>query len=94
MALAMKPSLMLLDEPTAGMTRDETNQTAEIIIEISKATTIVVIEHDIQFIRRIARLITVMHFGSVLTEGSLEKIENDERVRNVYLGKEYETFRA
>lgn len=88
MTLAMEPSLLLLDEPTAGMTRDETKKTAEIIRGISNVTTIIIIEHDIQFIREISRKITVMHNGSILTEGPLEQVENDERVRNVYLGKE------
>jgi len=88
MTLAMEPSLLLLDEPTAGMTRDETKKTAEIIRSISNVTTIIIIEHDIQFIREISRKITVMHNGSILTEGPLEQIENDERVINVYLGKE------
>ncbi|MBM3283286.1 ATP-binding cassette domain-containing protein [Candidatus Gottesmanbacteria bacterium] len=88
MTLAMEPSLLLLDEPTAGMTRDETKKTAEIIRGISNVTTIIIIEHDIQFIREVSRKITVMHNGSILTEGPLEQIENDERVRNVYLGKE------
>jgi urea transport system ATP-binding protein len=88
MTLAMEPSLLLLDEPTAGMTRDETKKTAEIIRSISNVTTIIIIEHDIQFIREISRKITVMNNGSILTEGPLEQIENDERVINVYLGKE------
>jgi urea transport system ATP-binding protein len=88
MTLAMEPSLLLLDEPTAGMTRDETRKTGEIIKNISRSTTIIIIEHDIQFIREISRQITVMHNGSVLTEGTLEQIENDKRVRNIYLGKE------
>lgn len=90
MALAMKPSLMLLDEPTAGMTTEETNRTAEIISRLSEITTIIVIEHDINFIKQIAQRITVMHFGSVLTEGTLNEIETDQRVRDVYLGKENE----
>ncbi len=88
MTLAMEPSLLLLDEPTAGMTREETKKTGEIIKNISGSTTIIIIEHDIQFIREISRKITVMHNGSILTEGTLEQIENDERVRNIYLGKE------
>ena len=94
MALAMNPSLMLLDEPTGGMTTEETNQTAEIIMELSRVTTIIVIEHDIQFIRQIAHRITVMHLGAVLTEGTLSEIEKDERVKNVYLGKGNETANA
>jgi urea transport system ATP-binding protein len=87
MALAMEPRLMLLDEPTAGMTIEETDRTADIIQTMSDTTTILVIEHDIQFIRKIARRITVMHYGEILAEGPLEQIEGDERVRNVYLGK-------
>lgn len=87
MALAMRPKLMLLDEPTAGMTAAETNRTAGLIERLSEVTTIIVIEHDINFIKRIAQKITVMHLGSVLTEGSLKEIENNEKVRDVYLGK-------
>lgn len=87
MALAMDPQLLLLDEPTGGMTIDETTQTAEIISELSGSATIIVIEHDIEFIRQIAHRITVLHLGAVLTEGTLSEIESDERVKNVYLGK-------
>ncbi len=91
MTLAMRPSLLLLDEPTQGMTRDETVQTAKIIKDIAQHTTIIVIEHDIQFVRQIAKKISVMHNGAILVEGTLDRIENDDRVRSIYLGKEYDT---
>lgn len=86
MTLARKPTLLLFDEPTAGMTREETKKTAEIIRDISSFTTLLIIEHDIHFIREIAKKITVMYNGSILVEGPLEQVENDERVKNVYLG--------
>jgi urea transport system ATP-binding protein len=91
MTLAMRPSLMLLDEPTQGMTRDETAQTAEIIKDMARVTTIIIIEHDIHFIKEIAKKISVMHNGALLVEGSLDQIESDDRVKSVYLGKEYGT---
>ncbi|CAB1084334.1 Urea ABC transporter, ATPase protein UrtD [Olavius algarvensis Delta 1 endosymbiont] len=89
MVLASKPRLMLLDEPTAGMTVAETHQTAELIQEISKSTgiTILVIEHDIRFVKEIASRITVMYKGAIFREGSYQEINSDDAVREIYLGR-------
>jgi urea transport system ATP-binding protein len=89
MVLASKPRLMLLDEPTAGMTVMETHQTAKLIQEISKTTgiTILVIEHDIRFVREIASRITVMYKGAIFREGNYREINSDEAVREIYLGR-------
>jgi urea ABC transporter ATP-binding protein UrtD len=88
MALMTDPLLLLLDEPTAGMTADETHQTARLVRELTSSLTIVVIEHDMQFVRDIASRITVLHRGAVLREGTLAEIEADEVVRDVYLGRQ------
>ncbi len=89
MVLASKPKLMLLDEPTAGMTAHETQQTAKLIQEISQSTgiSILVIEHDISFVREIASRITVMYKGTIFREGNYQEINADEAVREVYLGR-------
>jgi urea ABC transporter ATP-binding protein UrtD len=88
MALVTDPLLLLLDEPTAGMTADETYQTAQLVRQLTAHLTIVVIEHDMQFVRDIASRITVLHRGAVLREGTLAEIEDDEVVRDVYLGRQ------
>lgn len=89
MVLASRPRLMLLDEPTAGMTVKETHQTAKLIQQISKTTgiSILVIEHDISFVREIASRITVMYKGTIFREGNYEEIQSDEAVREIYLGR-------
>ncbi len=89
MVLANKPKLMLLDEPTAGMTVVETQKTAQLIKSISQETgiSIVVIEHDISFVREIASRITVMYKGAILREGNYEEIQVDKEIREIYLGK-------
>jgi branched-chain amino acid transport system ATP-binding protein len=89
MALAMRPSLILLDEPTAGMNAHETAAIADIVRDVAAATTVVVIEHDIDFVRGIADVVTVLHKGRVLREGTIGEIEQDEEVRRVYLGEEW-----
>jgi urea transport system ATP-binding protein len=76
----------LLDEPTAGMTESETFKTAEIIKALKGRHTIVVVEHDMGFVREVAERITVMHLGQVLAEGTIREIENNEKVREAYLG--------
>jgi branched-chain amino acid transport system ATP-binding protein/urea transport system ATP-binding protein len=85
--LAAGPTLVLLDEPAAGMTDDETRRTAELIGEINKTHALIVVEHDMQFIRAIARTVTVFNQGSVLVEGDVAEVLRDPRVRDVYLGK-------
>lgn len=89
MVVATRPKLMLLDEPTAGMTPTETRHTAELILSAAEGLTTVVIEHDINFLREIGEHVTVLHSGAVLVEGSFEEVERDQRVKDVYLGKEY-----
>jgi urea transport system ATP-binding protein len=88
MVLASKPSMLLLDEPTAGMTPAETHRTSELIKEISGEITTVVIEHDLKFIREIGKIVTVLHHGSVLAEGPIDEIASDDTVRHAYLGSE------
>ncbi len=80
------PKLLLLDEPTAGMTQAETRKTADIINSLRGRHTVLVVEHDMAFVREIAERITVMHLGQVLAEGGIAEIENDPKVRAAYLG--------
>ena len=80
------PKLLLLDEPTAGMTAAETRRTAEIVKGLAGSHTILVVEHDMAFVREIAQRITVLHLGQVLAEGDIASIETDPRVRAAYLG--------
>ena len=86
MVLAAEPWLVLLDEPTAGMTQDEVQRAAEIIKEINQHATLIVVEHDMQFIRMIASKVTVFHQGAILIEDSMDVVARDPRVREVYLG--------
>jgi len=88
MVLANKPRLLLLDEPTAGMTPAETRETAALLKEIIKDVSAIVIEHDLKFVREIASTITVMHKGGILTQGPIEEIARNEEVKRVYLGRE------
>jgi branched-chain amino acid transport system ATP-binding protein/urea transport system ATP-binding protein len=87
MVTAREPKVILLDEPTAGMSVEETNRTAELIREANKHATIVVVEHDMQFIRQIARFVTVFHQGAILAEDTMENIQKNQTVKDVYLGK-------
>ena len=87
MVTVLEPKVILLDEPTAGMSIEETNRTAELIREVNRSTTIIVVEHDMQFIRQIARMVTVFHQGEILAEDTMENIQNNKTVRDVYLGK-------
>lgn len=86
--LAVKPELILLDEPAAGMTQEETDRTAELIREINKEHALIVVEHDMQFIRKIAKTVTVFFQGSVLIEDSADAVLRNQRVRDIYLGKQ------
>ena len=86
MALAMKPKLLLLDEPTAGMGADETRATCELIRSL-EGVTVLVTEHDMAFVRQLKSRITVLHFGAILAEGELSEIEKNAEVRRVYLGE-------
>ncbi len=87
MLLAQDPRLMMLDEPVAGMTDAETEQTAELLREIVKERSVIVVEHDMEFVRALASKVTVLHEGSVLAEGPLETVQADQRVIEVYLGR-------
>ena len=87
MLLAQNPKLLLVDEPAAGMTDEETHKTGQLLIELAGKHSIIVIEHDMTFVRQIARKVTVLHQGSVLCEGNVDQVQNDERVIEVYLGK-------
>jgi urea transport system ATP-binding protein len=87
MLLAQSPKLLLVDEPAAGMTDEETRKTGELLLGLEGTHSIVVIEHDMTFVRQIARKVTVLHQGTVLCEGSVDDVQNDERVREVYLGR-------
>lgn len=86
MVVAAEPWLVLLDEPAAGMTHEETARTAELIREINQSATLIVVEHDMQFIRMISETVTVFHEGAILMEDTMDVISNDPRVREVYLG--------
>ncbi|MCG3652537.1 urea ABC transporter ATP-binding protein UrtD [Aliarcobacter butzleri] len=87
MLIMQEPKLLLVDEPVAGMTPQEVEKTAEILTTLSKENAVVVVEHDMEFIRSIAKKVTVLHEGSVLAEGSMDAIQNNEQVRRVYLGE-------
>ncbi len=86
MLLMQEPKVMLVDEPIAGMTHQEIERTAELLLSLQGQRSIVVVEHDMEFVRSIASKVTVLHEGSVLTEGTMDEVQNDPRVIQVYLG--------
>ena len=86
MLLMQEPQLLLVDEPVAGMTPQETERTAELLVSLAGRHSVIVVEHDMEFVRSIARKVTVLHEGRVLAEGSIDAVQNDERVIEVYLG--------
>lgn len=86
MVVAAEPWLVLLDEPAAGMTHEETERTAELIKEINQTAAMIVVEHDMQFIRMISKQVTLFHEGSILMEDTMDAISADARAREVYLG--------
>ena len=87
MLIAQDPKLLLVDEPVAGMTDAESMTTAELLKDIAKDHTLIVVEHDMEFVRRLGVKVTVLHEGSVLAEGSIEEVSANERVVEVYLGR-------
>jgi branched-chain amino acid transport system ATP-binding protein len=87
MALATNPDLILLDEPTAGMSRDETHHAVEMIKKMTEGKTVVIIEHDMDVIFSLADRITVLHYGRILTTGTPEEIRNNQAVKDAYLGE-------
>jgi urea transport system ATP-binding protein len=87
MLLMQQPELLLVDEPVAGMTPQETERTAELLLSLAGEHSVVVVEHDMDFVRSIARRVTVLHEGRVLAEGNMDQVQNDARVVEVYLGE-------
>jgi urea transport system ATP-binding protein len=87
MLLVQNPQVLLVDEPVAGMTHQEVENTAELLTSLAGRHTVVVVEHDMEFVRAIARKVTVLHEGSVLAEGDMDTVQNDPRVVQVYLGE-------
>jgi len=87
MVMVQDAELLLVDEPVAGMTDEETEKTGRLLQGIAKDRAVLVIEHDMEFVRRIARTVTVLHEGSVLCEGPVDQVQSDERVMEVYLGR-------
>ncbi|MEG4587685.1 urea ABC transporter ATP-binding protein UrtD [Microcoleus sp. MOSTC5] len=87
MLVAQSPDLLLVDEPVAGLTDEETVLTGDLLISLAESHSVLVIEHDMEFVRQIAQQVTVLHQGAVLCEGTMDEVQNDDRVIEVYLGK-------
>jgi branched-chain amino acid transport system ATP-binding protein len=85
--LSTDPELILLDEPTAGMTREETNQAIKMIDQVTAGRTLIIIEHDMEVVFSLANTISVLHYGTILVSDTPEKIRNDQRVKDAYLGE-------
>ena len=94
MVLVQRPQLLLVDEPVAGMTDEETERTGRLLQAVAEDRAVLVIEHDMEFVRSIARTVTVLHEGSVLCEGPVDEVQRDERVMEVYLGRSREAAHA
>ncbi|MBI1736271.1 MAG: urea ABC transporter ATP-binding protein UrtD [Candidatus Rokubacteria bacterium] len=94
MVIAQDPELLLVDEPVAGMTDEETVTTGELLQSIAADRSVLVIEHDMEFVRQIARTVTVLHQGTVLCEGPVAQVQSDPRVLEVYLGRKREAVGA
>ncbi len=88
MLLMQNPKLLLVDEPVAGMTHQEMDRTGELLTSLAGERTIVLVEHDMDFVRSIARDVTVLHQGSVLAEGTMDQVQSNREVVEVYLGEE------
>ncbi|GAB7388386.1 urea ABC transporter ATP-binding protein UrtD [Bacillaceae bacterium] len=87
MLLVQEPELLLLDEPAAGMTKTETEKTGELIREIARTRSVLVVDHDMEFVRRYSDKVTVMHGGRILCEGTIADVQEDPRVAEIYLGR-------
>ncbi len=87
MVMAQDPELLLVDEPVAGLTDEETARTGDLLLSIAGQRSVLVIEHDMDFVRQIARTVTVLHQGATLCEGPVEEVQRDARVLEVYLGR-------
>ena len=86
MVILQEPQLLLVDEPAAGMSDEETHRTGELLLELAGEHSLIVIEHDMEFVRQIAKKVTVLHEGRILMEGSMDEVQNDPRVIECYLG--------
>jgi len=87
MLLMQNPKLLLVDEPVAGMTKQESEHTAELLTSLAEKHSVVVVEHDMEFVRSLANRVTVLHQGSVLAEGDMDSVQNNQKVIEVYLGE-------
>jgi branched-chain amino acid transport system ATP-binding protein len=87
MATISDPQLVLLDEPTTGMTVDEMIRTVGLVHDLATRSTVIIVEHNLEFVRRLGSRITVMHRGKIFADGTMQEIESDARVRDIYLGK-------
>jgi urea transport system ATP-binding protein len=87
MVMVQEPAIFLLDEPVAGVTRDEREKTGELLQWIARDHAVLVVEHDMEFVRQTAHRVTVLHEGQVLCEGSVQRVQADPRVVEVYLGR-------
>lgn len=94
MLLMQEPEVLLLDEPAAGMTDEETEKTGELLHRISSSQSVIVVEHDMEFVRRFAKTVTVMHEGTILMEGTMDEVQSSEKVAEVYLGRRGERHDA
>ncbi|TVQ48752.1 MAG: urea ABC transporter ATP-binding protein UrtD [Gloeocapsa sp. DLM2.Bin57] len=90
MLVAQSPDLLLVDEPVAGLTDEETENVGNLLLALAESHSLIVIEHDMEFVRQIARRVSVLHQGSLLCEGTMEEVQNDPRVIEVYLGVQNE----
>jgi urea transport system ATP-binding protein len=88
--VAQSPDLLLVDEPVAGLTDEETENVGNLLLALAESHSIIVIEHDMEFVRQIARTVSVLHQGSLLCEGTMDEVQNDPRVIEVYLGEQEE----
>ncbi|WP_078551515.1 urea ABC transporter ATP-binding protein UrtD [Bacillus alkalicellulosilyticus] len=94
MVMMQKPDLLLLDEPIAGMTEEEEEKTGELLLKLKERCSIIVVEHDMEFVRKYAEKVTVMHEGSLLCDGAMEEVQTNERVMEVYLGRKGDEARV